>query len=377
MKFRSERDVLVEALGTAGRAATSRGPGTAVLGGVRMELKGNRLLIVGTDLDLTVKVEMEAIGLDDGACVAPARLSTDIVRSLEPGAVTVEANDNEVEISAGRSRFVVRTYPLEDFPSPPSSGASSAQLPAQGLAEALRQVVRAASSDDARPLLTGVLIAAEGDGIRLVATDSYRLAMRDLKAASPLPAGTDQILVPARALGELQRLLPSKDSAKDESSDGAPSVGFTVGELDATFTIGGVTVSTRLLDGKFPDYRQLIPPGYPSQLRVGKESLLDALRRVRLLVRDNTTPVRLSMRSGGVELTVVSQEVGHASEDVDADYEGEEHSVAFNPSYLIEGVEAVMGDEILLEALDSGKPATVRGPDHDDYRYLLMPVRVS
>ena len=332
---------------------------------------------MGTDLDLTVKVDMEAIGLDDGACVAPARLSTDIVRSLEPGAVTVEANDNEVEISAGRSRFVVRTYPLEDFPAPPSSGASPVQLPAQGLSEALRQVVRAASGDDARPLLTGVLIAAEGDGIRLVATDSYRLAMRDLKAASPLPAGTDQILVPARALGELQRLLPSKESTKEASPEGGPSVGFTVGELDATFTVGGVTVSTRLLDGKFPDYRQLIPPGYPNQLRVGKESLLDALRRVRLLVRDNTTPVRLSMRSGGVELTVVSQEVGHASEDVDADYEGEEHSVAFNPSYLIEGVEAVQGDEIVLEALDSGKPATVRGPDHDDYRYLLMPVRVS
>jgi DNA polymerase III subunit beta len=131
------------------------------------------------------------------------------------------------------------------------------------------------------------------------------------------------------------------------------------------------------LDGRFPDYRQLIPAGYPNQLRVGKEALLDALRRVRLLVRDNTTPVRLTMRQGGVELTVVSQEVGHASEDIDADFEGEEHSVAFNPSYLIEGVEAVLGDEIVLEALDSGKPATVRAPDHDDYRYLLMPVRVS
>jgi DNA polymerase-3 subunit beta len=377
VKFRSERDVLVDALATASRAATSRGPGAAVLGGVRIDLKGNQLSVVGTDLDLTVKVEMEAIGLDDGACVAPARLSTDIVRSLEPGAVTVEANDNEVEISAGRSRFVVRTYPIEDFPTSPSRSQGAVDLPAQGLAEALRQVVRAASGDDARPLLTGVLIAAEGDGIRLVATDSYRLAMRDLTAASPLPAGTDQILVPARALGELQRLLPSKEPAKDGDGSGATSVGFSVGELDATFTVGGVYVSTRLLDGKFPDYRQLIPPGYPNQLRVGKEALLDALRRVRLLVRDNTTPVRLSMRPGGVELTVVSQEVGHASEDVDADYEGEEHSVAFNPSYLIDGVEAVLGDEIVLEALDSGKPATVRAPDHDDYRYLLMPVRVS
>jgi DNA polymerase III subunit beta len=378
VKFRSERDVLVEALGTASRAASSRGPGTAALGGVRMELTGNRLSVVGTDLDLTVMVGLEAIGLDDGTCVTPARLTTDIVRSLEPGTVTVEASEGEVEISAARSRFVVRTYPVEDFPSPAGSGEPKVRLPVQGLAEALRQVVRAASGDDARPLLTGVLVAAEGDGIRLVATDSYRLAMRDLAATSPLPPGTDQILVPARALGELQRLLPAgKESGKDSQEGKEQTVGFSIGDLDATFTVGGVTVSTRLLDGKFPDYRQLIPPGYPNQLRVGKEALLDALRRVRLLVRDNTTPVRLSMRPGGVELTVVSQEVGHASEDVDADFEGEEHSVAFNPSYLIDGVEAVMGDEILIEALDSGKPATVRGPDHDDYRYLLMPVRVS
>jgi DNA polymerase-3 subunit beta len=378
VKFRSERDVLVDALGTASRAASSRGPGTAALGGIRMELTGNALSVVGTDLDLTVKVDLEAIGLDDGACVAPARLTTDIVRSLEPGTVTVESGESEVEISAARSRFVVRTYPVEDFPSPADSGEPKVRLPVQGLAEALRQVVRAASGDDARPLLTGVLMAAEGDGIRLVATDSYRLAMRDLAATSPLPTGTDQILVPARALGELQRLLPgAKESGKDSSEAKEQTVGFSIGELDATFTVAGVTVSTRLLEGKFPDYRQLIPPGYPNQLRVGKEALLDALRRVRLLVRDNTTPVRLSMRPGGVELTVVSQEVGHASEDVDADYEGEEHSVAFNPSYLIDGVEAVMGDEIVLEALDSGKPATVRGPDHDDYRYLLMPVRVS
>lgn len=382
MKFRSERDVLVEALATASRAASSRAPGAPALGGIRIELRSNRLSVMGTDLDLTVKVEMEAIGLDDGACVAPARLSTDIVRSLEPGAVTIESNDNEVEISAGRSRFVVRTFPLEDFPAVPGEPTEPVQLPAHGLAEALRQVVRAASGDDARPLLTGVLIAGEGDGIRLVATDSYRLAMRDLVGESPLPEGTDQILVPARALAELQRLLPSKEPAKPKEGDEAPApsgsmVGFSVGGLDATFCIGGVTVSTRLLDGKFPDYRQLIPPSYPSQLRVGKESLLDALRRVRLLVRDNTTPVRLSMKPGAVELTVVSQEVGHASEDVDADYDGDEHSVAFNPSYLIDGVEAVLGDEILLEALDSGKPATVRAPDHDDYRYLLMPVRVS
>ncbi|HXQ90047.1 MAG TPA: DNA polymerase III subunit beta [Acidimicrobiales bacterium] len=373
MKFRCERDTLVEALVTAGRAVTTRGSSTPALMGVRVETAGNHLAVVGTDLDLTVRVEVEAIGLDDGALVAPARLASDIVRSLEPGAVTFEGGNDEVEISAARSRFVVRTYPVEDFPVLADPVADQVQLPASALAEALRQVVRAASNDDARPLLTGVLVAGEADGARLVATDSYRLALRDLAGTGPLPEGIEQILIPARALTELQRLLPGA-GAKD---DAAATVGFSVSELDATFSVSGVRLTTRLLDGRFPDYRQLIPPGYPNQLRVGKEALIDALRRVRLLVRDNTTPVRLSMRSGSVELTVVSQEVGHASEDVDADYEGEELTVAFNPSYLIDGVEAVLGDEVVLETVDATKPATVRAPEHDDYRYLLMPVRVS
>jgi DNA polymerase III subunit beta len=379
VKFRCERDTLVEALTTAGRAVTARGSTSAALAGVRIDVAGNQLTVVGTDLDLTVRVENEAIGLDDGSVVTPARLAADIVRSLEPGAVTFEGGEDEVEISAARSRFVVRTFSVDDFPVLPDPRPDQVTLPAGGLAEALRQVVRAASNDDARPLLTGVLVAAEGTGTRLVATDSYRLALRDLTGTGPLPEGTDQILVPARALTELQRLLPSagKEGSGKEKDDGARDVGFSVSELDATFTVGDVRLMTRLLDGKFPDYRQLIPPGYPNQLRVGKESLLDALRRVRLLVRDNTTPVRLSMRPGGVELTVVSQEVGHASEDVDADYEGEELTVAFNPNYLIDGVEAVLGDEVVLETLDATKPATVRAPEHADYRYLLMPVRVS
>lgn len=373
MKFRCERDTLAEALATAGRSVATRGSGASAALGLRIDVNGNRLTVLGTDLDLTIRVDLEAIGLDDGSFVAPARLTTDIVRSLEPGAVTFDGGEDEVEISAARSRFVVRTYPIDDFPVLSDPGPDQVSLPAAVLAEALRQVVRAASDDDARPLLTGVLVTAEGDGVRLVATDSYRLAMRDVAGTGPLPSGAEQILVPARALGELQRLLGST-TGKDEQ---AKEVGFSMSELDATFSTPGVRLTTRLLDGRFPDYRQLLPPKYPNQLRIGKESLLDALRRVRLLVRDNTTPVRLSLRPSTVDLSVVSQEIGHASEEVDADYEGEELVVAFNPSYLIDGVEAVVGDEVVLETVDATKPATVRGPEHDEYRYLLMPVRVS
>ena len=354
------------------------------LAGVRIESEGNRLMVVGTDLDLTVHVSTEAIGLSDGICVAPSKLLTDIVRSLEPGAVTIEAAQDKIEISAARSRFSLQTFPADDFPSLPEPPAPTTLLPASSLVNALRQVVRAASNDDARPLLTGVLMAAEGTGIRLVATDSYRLALRDIEVGNEA-LSTTQILVPARALTELQRLSALSVDAKGpkgvpDNADGTKPghmVGLSIGEHDVTFTVGDVQVSTRLLDGTYPDYRQLIPAEYPNRLHVGKDSLLDALRRVRLVVRDNMTPVRLSMRQGGVDLTVVSQEVGDASETVDADFEGTDLTIAFNPTYLIDGVDAVMGDEVLLETIDASKPATVTGAEQSEFRYLLMPVRVS
>ena len=371
MKFRSERDVLVEAFSTTSRAVGGRGSSSVVLSGLLLECSGNRLIATGTDLDLTIRVEQEVIGLEDGTCVVPARLAADIVRSLEPGAVTVEAMDEKVEISAARSRFGLRTFPVVEFPAVTTSESDESHPIGPSLAEALRQVVRAASSDDARPLLTGVLMTAEQGTIRLVATDSYRLALRDLKDTKALP-GTDDILVPARALAELQR-LPLGTAGEEDSS----VVAVRASANEVTFTVGSVHITTRLLDGAYPDYRKLIPDQYANRLHVGKESLAGALRRVRLLVRDNTTPVRLSMRQGGVDLSVVSQEVGDANETVDGDFTGEDLVIAFNPSYLLEGVEAVAGDEVIIETADASRPATVRAADFDDYRYLLMPVRVS
>jgi DNA polymerase III subunit beta len=368
VKFRSERDSLVDVLATVGRAVGGRGVSSVVLSGVLLVCEGNRLTGTGTDLDLTIRMEQEVIGLDDGSCVVPARLATDIVRSLEPGAVTFEAFEERVEISAARSRFELRTFPVVEFPTitPSSDGG---HLLGSGLVDGLRQVVRAASTDDARPLLTGVLVTAEDGFVRLVATDSYRLALRDLRDTKAIP-DAPEILVPARALSELQR-LPGVGAG-----DGG-GVSISAGTHDATFKVGPVEIRTRLLDGAYPDYRQLIPNQYPNRLHVGKESLLGALRRVRLLVRDNTTPVRLAMRQGGVDLTVVSQEVGEASETVDGDFSGEELVIAFNPSYLIDGVEAVAEDEVIVETADPSRPATVRAAQRDDYRYLLMPVRVS
>ncbi|MCA1692618.1 MAG: DNA polymerase III subunit beta [Actinobacteria bacterium] len=364
MRFRAEREALLDAIGTAARAAATRGGALPALSGIRMEVADNRLHLAGSDLDLTVQVEIEVVGHEPGVCVVPARLATDIVRALEAGAVMVSAEGSEASISSGRSQFAVRLLPAEEFLRLPQVTGEVVTLDAAALVGALHQVVPAASKDDARPILTGVLFEAEAGGLRLVSTDSYRLALRDLPGTSFLGEG-QHVLVPSRALGELARVLGS-----------AEQVELRLGADEASFAVGGVRLTTRLLEGDFPNYRQLIPQHYPNRLSITKAPLLDAVRRVKLLARD-AAPIRMALRSESVELTAITQDVGQAREDVEAKYEGADMVVAFNPEFLIDGVEACPGDEVVLETLDALKPATVRPTEGTDFVYLLMPVRVS
>jgi DNA polymerase III subunit beta len=363
VKFRCEREALAEALSTAGRAATGRTGALPVLSGLRLELVGDRLSITGTDLDLTIQLTLAVGGDGDGGVVLPARLAADIVRSMGAGKVEVEVDGDEVNITGGRSQFSVRPLSFDDYPKLATPTTSSVTLPSAAVGEALRQVVRAASTDEARPILTGVLLTAENGGLRMVATDSYRLAVRDLADHQVL--GADQkVLVPGRALNELQRLV-----------GGGEELTMRLGDRDATFEVGETRLSTRLIEGEFPNYRQLIPASHPNTLTVEREPLLEAIRRVKILAKD-ATPVRLQMGGDTLRLTAITQDVGNASEELDATYEGTELTVAFNPEYFASGVEACSSDSITLSTLDSLKPAVVRGVGNDDYLYLLMPVRV-
>jgi len=363
VKFRCERDVLAEAVGAAGRAATNRTGTLPVLAGVRMEVDGDRLTVTGTDLELTIRLTIDVGGERDGAAVVPARLVGDIVKALPAGAVSVELSDEEMSISAGRSQFSVRPLSLEDYPSQSEPAAESVTLSAAVVADALRQVVRAASTDDARAVLTGVLLAADDDGLRMVATDSYRLAVRDLPENSVLAAG-QKVLIPGRALSELQRVMGD-----------AEELVVRLGDREATFEAGGTRLSTRLIEGEFPNYRNLLPSSYPNLLTVGKAAMLEAIRRVKILAQDST-PVRLTLGGETVQLTAITQDVGNAVEEIDASYDGTEMTVAFNPDYLSAGIDAIDSDDVTLATMDPMKPAVLRGVGRDDYLYLLMPVRV-
>ena len=371
MKLRCERDVLAEALSTAGRAVASRGA-LPVLSGVRLELAGDQLTLTGSDLELTVSVQITVAGLADGVAVVPSRLLNDIVKALEPGAVELETTEDSARIASGRSEFSLKPLPADEFPKVAPVEGDEVRFDAEALVGALRQVLPAASTDDNRQILTGVLMAAGadqgGEGLRLVATDSYRLAVVDLPGISVLSSG-GQVLVPSRALSELSKAL----------GDGG-EITLRLGERDASFAVsadtGSVTLTTRLIEGDYPNYQGLIPQAQPNLLTVGREPLIEALRRVKLLARD-ATPVRLQMSSDGLELRAVTQDVGEGLESLDATYEGEELTVAFNPDYLLAGIEAVDADEISLATIDSLKPAVVRDPTTEHFLYLLMPVRVQ
>lgn len=373
MKFRCERDVIVEALGIAGRAVSGRG-GMPGLSGVRAELVGDQLTLTGSDLDLTISINVTVVGQADGVVVIPARLATDIVRALQPGAVSFVAEDDSLSISAGRGEFSIRLISGDEFPKQTDLGTDTVKLPSDQLAKALKQVVMAASTDDSRPILTGVLLAAEAGGLRLVSTDSFRLAMRDVAGISVLDEG-QSVLIPSRALGELNRVLTQGETVE-----------LQLGDREASFVVGDVRLATRLIEGDFPNYRGLIPESHPNVLTINRTDFHEALRRVKLLAREST-PIRLEMSSETVELVAITQDVGTARESLEAEYSGSDLTIAFNPDFLLDGIDVTAGEQVTLYTIDAQRPAIIRGTGDavtsdegeagEDFLYLIMPVRVS
>ena len=366
MKFVCERDTLEKAVSTAYRAVASRAGALPVLSGLQASLSAGSVEFTGSDLELTIRSRVEADVEGEGRAVLVARLLVDTLAKLPAGTrVTVEISDDQARIEAARFRSELRTLAASDFPRLPEAEGDAVKVAGAPLAEGLRQVVPAASRDDARPILTGVLVASTAEGVRLVATDSYRLAVRDLAGISLLPEG-QKVLVGAKGLGELQKLLSDED------------VEVFLGERYVTFRLAQTEVSARLIEGDFPNYQQLIPSGYPNKLTVDRDALTAAVERVSLVGGSNrdSAPIRLAMSADGLELSATAQDVGQSYEPVEAKYEGTDVTVAFNSRFLLDGVEAAASSEITIESTDPLKPAVLRGGD-TDFLYLLMPVRIA
>jgi DNA polymerase-3 subunit beta len=362
VKFRCDRDALSDALQTVQRGVSSR-PGIPALTGVLIEAsEGGELTLTTTDLEVSAQLSIEVQVTEPGIALVPARLLGDTVKSLSNAPVDVETDQSQARIRCAAYEGTLRLLPAEDFPGLQEPSGIRITAEAGPFAEAVGQVARGASRDEARPVLTGVLLEVSREGVVMVATDSYRLAVRDLVASAD---GEARAIVPERAMSEAGRAA---------SADEKASVEVFVDESQVSFRIGGLTLTSRLIEGEFPPYRSLLPEGHESRLTISRQQLLDAVRRVGLLARD-TTPVRIEFNALGVKLSSSSPDLGQAVETVEARFEGEDLTVAFNPQYLADGLTAATGETVRVDVRDGLKPGVVRG-ETDAFTYLVMPVRL-
>jgi DNA polymerase-3 subunit beta len=368
MKLSLPRDSLFSALQIASRAVSTRAA-VASLGGIELNAGGEILTLRSTDTELGLTVSVPEASVDaPGTLLLPGRLFVDVVRNLPEGVVTLahRAEQRDVELSAGEARFHLRTLPPEDFPRFPAMERDGVKLPAVPLAETIDRVARAASRDEVRPILTGVLFQAEGTTLTMVATDSYRLSVKhtelEAEVGEPIDAN-----VPARALRELSRIVAQE--APDE-------VTLSLARNQVLAQAGRVLLVSRLIEGQFPSWRQLIPESFEHEVRLPRGDLLEVARRISQLAQRNA-PLRFAFAEG--ELTVVAEtpEVGDAREALPAPYSGEPLEIAFNPQFVIEGLESVDSDELAMKLSSPLRPGLLQPVGREDFSYLVMPIRLN
>ena len=368
MKVTAPRDPFLTALQLAGRAVSSRST-LPSLGGILLTASGEELALRATDMEMGVALRVPGAKVEsEGAVLLPGRLVVDVARSLPPGDVTLElrTEQRDVELTAGDARFHLRTLPAEDFPRLPEVDGDAAKLPAATLAETIERVARAASRDEVRPILTGVLVQADGAALTMVATDSYRLSVKHASLESPL-AEPIEANVPARALRELSRVI---------AAEGPEHVEVALSRNQVVFRVDGIALSSRLIEGQFPSWRQLIPETFEHEVRMPREELLEVTSRVSQLAQRNA-PLRFAFAEGELTVAAETPDIGDAAQSLPAPYSGEPLEIAFNPQFLIEGIESVEGDEIAIQLSSPLRPGLLRPVGAEDFAYLVLRLRLN
>ncbi|WP_441251226.1 DNA polymerase III subunit beta [Kitasatospora sp. McL0602] len=375
MKFRVERDVLAEAVAWAARSLPARPP-VPVLAGLLLTAQEGRLALSGFDYEVSARVELEADVEEAGTVLVSGRLLNDISRNLPNRPVEISTDGMRVSVVCGSSRFTLPTLPVDEYPSLPQMPTATGTVSGDVFASAVSQAAVAAGRDDTLPVLTGVRVEIEGDKITLAATDRYRFAVREL-LWKPEQADISAVaLVPAKTLQDIAKSLGSGDNVSIALASGGAGEGL-IG-----FEGAGRRTTTRLLEGDFPKFRNLFPTDFNATAAIQTQPFLEALKRVSLVAERNT-PVRLSFEQGVLTLEAGSGDDAQAVERIEADLEGDDISIAFNPGYLEEGLKAIDAAYAQLAFTTSTKPALLSGKPAIDaeadaaYQYLIMPVRLS
>ena len=358
------KDELAAKLAVVARGVSTRTT-VLVLGGIQLRAEGNQLHLAATDMEVSLRAVVDAQITGEGTVVVPGRLLLDIARSLPEGEVSIEHHPDEavVVVAAGGATYRLHTYSSEDFPRLPEVDLAALHtIDRDALVETVARVGRSASRDESRPVLTGILVRFEPGKIVMAATDSYRLAVKETPVTGTLP--DLEAIIPARALQELARIAGSADEIQ-----------LGVQDNHVVFGADGTWLTTRRIDGQFPNYRQLLPEQFEYVLPLPREEVLEVVRRVSLMAQRNS-PLRLRFAEGELTVSAITQDVGEARESLPAPFTGDAMEIGFNAEFLRDGLESVDSETIKFKLISPLRPAVFEG-DSDDYVYLIMPIRLA
>jgi DNA polymerase-3 subunit beta len=364
LKVSASREPLTERLSLVARGVSTR-TAVLVLGGIQLRAAGGRLELAATDMELSIRAALDAEVEGEGEVVVPGRLLLDIVRALPETEVEIEHRSDEsmLLITSGASSYRLHTYAAEDFPRLPDVETLKLNpIDRDALLETVGRVSRSASRDESRPVLTGILVRFEEDKVIMAATDSYRLAVKETPAAAGMPEL--EAIIPARALQELSRLAASADEVQ---------LGLL--ENHVVFGADGAWLTTRRIDGQFPNYRQLMPEQFEHELQLPREELLDVVRRVSLMAQRNS-PLRLRFAEGELTISAQTPDVGEAREALPAPFNADPLEIGFNADFLRDGLESVDSQTVRFKLISPLRPAVLEG-ETPDYTYLIMPIRLA
>jgi DNA polymerase III subunit beta len=364
MNVTCSRDELVARLGIVSRAVSTRSS-VQILAGVRLQAAGDELHLAATDMELSLRTSLDARVEGEGAVVVPGRLLVDLARLLPDLDVQLEyrAEDGVLNVVCGAAGYRLHTYGAEDFPRlPDMDDTQMFRVDAEALLDTVAQVSRSASRDESRPVLTGILARFEPGKLVMAATDSYRLAVRETE----LPGSTQELeaIIPARALVELSRIAGSTSQ-----------IDLGLQDNQVAFRTEDAVLTTRRIDGQFPNVKQLLPEQFEHVLALPRSELLDVVRRVSVMAQRNS-PLRLRFSDGELQVSAQTQDVGEAREALPAPFTGDTLEIGFNPEFLRDGIETVQSDEVQLKLISPLRPGLIQG-EGDDYSYLIMPIRLA
>src|SRR3954454_6456740 len=364
LRITVSKDELSSKLAIVARGVSTR-TAVLVLSGIQLRAEGGQLHLAATDMEVSLRSSVDAQVAGEGTVVVPGRLLLDIARSLPDSDVTIEHKPEEavVVVTAGSANYRLHTYSSEDFPRLPEVDNSALHtVDRDALVETVNRVGRSASRDESRPVLTGILVRFEPGKIVMAATDSYRLAVKETPVEGSLP--DLEAIIPARALQELARI-----------ATGADELQLGLQENHVVFGADGTWLTTRRIDGQFPNYRQLLPEQFDHELVLPRDELLEVVRRVSLMAQRNS-PLRLRFADGELTVSAVTQDVGEARESLPAPYNADALEIGFNADFLCDGLDSVDSDTVKFKLISPLRPAVLEG-EADDYVYLIMPIRLA